>query len=240
MKFSQDKLKTAEMLAELSSIILNDTKNSRQLYVNMYLNELPPTMKRQISDPHIKLNFDVQKFPDVPMYERIVAMNIPHLYDVNVNEVQVANFDDLNSFPPLLPNSPSLLSSERFSTVCQLFKKFKCEPFSSYSDILNKLHTALVDVDALNVMKLCEKINTFPILHIFSEALMEYDQKNVQTRDIEEEEILEQPEEFHYEDFITVVTDPYEFVMVTPGSFVPSLDEINCIGLDLMDGMEKF
>ena len=53
-------------------------------------------------------------FKEIPMYERIVAMNIPHLYDVNANEAKFSNFDDLNSFPPLLPNNWKLLSNERF------------------------------------------------------------------------------------------------------------------------------
>ena len=239
----RERLSESQLFREKSSDSPLFRVESNDIFLRDKSSESP--LNREYSEPTILNDTEENnestkiEFPDVSMYERVVAMNIPHLYDINVNEVQVANFDDLNSFPPLLPNNTTLSSNEKFSSIITLFKKFKCEPFSTYAEILNKLHTSLVDIDSLYIVKLCDKITSFPINRIFNDALNEIMENEVPLQEVEEEEVFEQPEEI-VDDFVTIADDPYEFIMVLPNLFVPTVDEINSIGIDLMDGIERF
>ena len=233
LKLSSDKEKIAKHFSALTNYVKEDSKKARAIYIDMYLNELP---KSALNDDFYYEDEIV--FKEIPMYERIVAMNIPHLYDVNANEAKFANFDDLNSFPPLLPNNWKLLTNERFSNIYNTFKKFKTEPFSVYSDIMNKIHTSLVDVDALNVMKLCEKINYFPVNRVFSDTLRGIEEKEIKIKGKEEEEVGEELYQDDYSLYISDAKDPYEMVTVLPTSFMPTMEEMNMIGQDYFDEME--
>lgn len=269
LKYSTDKPKTAKLLTDLSNYIIDDTKSSRKLYVDVYLKELQQVIGEEAflnlkssrvslheTGSHVHFadssfitdlkNVDSDlpnekeiTFADVPMYERIVAINIPHLYEVDANGVLSANFNDLNSFPPLLPNNSKLLKDQKFASIYNLFKKFKCEPFTTYTGILNKLHTSLVDVDALNVMKLCEKISYFPVNDVFMQILQEMQITKTEPDALAEEEVYEMQyqmeESYEIEQFITEATDPYEFVLLLPTAFIPTIDEMNLMGQDLIE-----
>ena len=145
LKYSTDKPKTAKLLTDLTNYIIDDTKSSRKLYVDVYLKELQQVIGEEAflnlkssraslheTGSHVhfadssfitdlkNVDSDLQNekeitFADVPMYERIVAINIPHLYEVDANGVLSANFNDLNSFPPLLPNNSKLLKDQKFN-----------------------------------------------------------------------------------------------------------------------------
>jgi hypothetical protein len=74
------------------------------------------------------------------MYERIVAVNTPHLHELSWTEVSMT---DLNALPPIVPNG----HSEVFADLVSDFRRARLEPFSSWNELSDKMETFLGDTE---------------------------------------------------------------------------------------------
>ena len=117
-------------------------------------NENKKKKKSQKFDNKLIGPYDPPEFPSLPIFERIVAVEIPHLYDFTATEAQSITFNELNSFPPLFPLDYNLSQFEKFQALKAAVKYIRCEPFFSWTELLSKLHTSLIETDSSHTKSL--------------------------------------------------------------------------------------
>lgn len=240
IKFAAEKQRFIDSIGEFIDLVKKDKNESRKSYKQLF-HEVCGVVEDSplcavVEEP-------VVPFPEMEMFERIVAVNIPHMYELNSSELDSINIEDLNSFPPWMPFESSVLSSERFAMLNEVLRQFRFEPFVSWTELTNKLHTSLIDTDELEVMKKKVDIKSLHVHTVLSEVMKNID---VKTRldetdfDVASQEqvapvdLEEKPEEEKQD------KDPYAFVFMEPLTFVPSVDEINLIGNELFEDPGAF
>jgi hypothetical protein len=221
-------------LSQFTSVVASDKNESRRSYTELYLGVLPtvPEIEELLEEARVK-------WPEMEMFERIVAVNIPHLYDVSLSELSNISITDLNSFPPLLPWEPILLENERFGTFYDVLAQLRFEPFMGWSEWTAKLLASLVRTDDLDGMSHSVKFAEIKVHSALRQVLDKLDAAQAPVVETGEEG-QEQPEEVAIEAAPEEAKDPYSFVFVVPDLFLPSLDEINVIGLDQYDDQGGF
>ena len=175
------------------------------------------------------------QFPSFPLYERIVAVTIPHMFEPNITDYQVEQFDDPNTFPPLLPNDPSVLEVDKFSSVAAQLRQIVVAPFEEWHILINKLSMKLVNQDkaALMVANKRDHIKEIDVQAIFNSIAPSFTEPEVVSEHEEEEEIEDQSlTEF-------LLNNPYSIASPQASLFVPSVDEVNVIGEDLFDAARE-
>lgn len=217
------KYDVSDHLSEFTKTALADQKGTFRSYAEMYLNVLSNPNVNEIQSNQSTV------FPQMEMFERIVAVNIPQLYEVNLSDDKIANFEDLNNFPPLIPSTPELAQIEPFTFAINSIHQLRSEPFSYYNDLLLKLHISLVDEDSLQIMKKFEKIKDIDTSSIFKSFISKLDNTHKDAT----EEVVKAVEGETQDSPLPV--DPFGLIITSANEFVPTVDEVNCLGADYLD-----
>jgi hypothetical protein len=168
------------------------------------------------------------------MFERIVAVKIPHLHTMNQSEVSAMSLTNLNSGPPLLPFDPALLSNPKFKNFDNCLAQYRFEPFFSYWELTTKLLASLVQSDDLAEMKQPIHLEHLTCRATFEEILTKIEIKAEPRADDYQNDIEHLEEQKHLEE--PPAAGPYAFLFLKPMNFVPTMDEINVIGNELFEG----
>jgi hypothetical protein len=212
-----------EALGSFTKLVERDKNEGRRSYVELYL-ELLPTRghERRMNE----IGHD--KFPVMEMFERIVAVSIPHLYEVNLSEISSLSVVDLNSFPPLIPFDMALRRSGRLKILNDVMHSYRFEPFATWGEITAKLHTSMIDTEGLDVMR--RRKPNFKVQAALSELVVKQ-QLRSQSMDCENDSTgMDQRGGSSGEKI-----SPYGFIFIEAESFVPTVDEINLVGNDLFE-----
>ncbi|KAH0793712.1 hypothetical protein GPJ56_002433 [Histomonas meleagridis] len=203
------------------------------VYVNLYLQALKDT---KITETFEENSIKPEVFPQLDIFERIVVVDVPHLYEIQSVDSKLLSFNDLNSLPPLLPIDERLASNERFQNMSSLLKLFRCEPIVSWNELLEKCITYLIESEDLNDMMKKKSMSTCRIESGINEILNMINEQPQQTDDIkeEEEEIVEEMNESD-ELVISLGQDPFSLISLNAKMFIPTVDEVNYIGNDLFE-----
>jgi hypothetical protein len=162
------------------------------------------------------------------MFERIVAVSIPHLYEVNLSEISALSLVDLNSFPPLVPFNKTLRRSERFKVLNDVLQTYRFEPFATWGEITAKLHTSMVDTEGLDVMK--KRKTDFKVHAVLSELVSKHELR-VQTMENRDDSARADQRDGAAQEN----NSPYGFIFLEAEHFVPTVDEINLVGNELFE-----
>ena len=246
ISMASDKQQIALAFNEFSMRVKMDKKASRKTYVQMY-NEALDEALQSFSAPNQsgiateELNEkdkNNSQLPDLPIFERIVAVDIPHMYDFTVTEAQTITFNELNSFPPLFPNDPSIFKFDKFKELKNIIKYIKCEPFFSWNDLITKLHTSLIETENVEISQKFETLMSLHAADIMTkiiESIKMDDAENDETKDMQQsnqQPIAQEDEQNQYEELF-MMKDAFGFIFLKPEMFVPTVDEANYIGMEL-------
>ncbi|OHS92774.1 hypothetical protein TRFO_12336 [Tritrichomonas foetus] len=221
----------------VSHVVSSGIKNNSD--INHFLNRIKKTMN---GEDYINIDVDENIFPPMPLFDRIVVVIVPHLYDSNLADQVNAEFDDLNSFPPLLPFDESIMHLEKFRSLEEHISQIEIIPFVDWDLMLQKMKFTLTDSGFIP-QKLVSKIHQIDIkailLEEFSLAQNEID-KTSEKEPSEPNIMFEEEEEIDDEMNINVnllPSDPYGLIVVGAWSFVPSVELSNSIGDELFEEM---
>ena len=217
-------------LSRFSNLMRADQVVSHRTIVSEFLEKcIAPTEDTEVEAP----------FPTFPLYERIVAVTIPHLFEPNITDYQVEQFDDPNTFPPLLPNDPAVLDIDKFGSIASQLKQIVVAPFDEWYVLLNKLAMKLVNQNkaSLMVSKKRDHIKEIDVQAIFDSIVPKFTEPEEAESDQAEEEDEHQvplsPEILKMEE--SLFKDAYAIVAPQATLFVPSVEEVNVIGEDLFE-----
>jgi hypothetical protein len=160
------------------------------------------------------------------MFERIVAVKIPHLYEVSIADIANISILELNSFPPLLPADAALLQGERFKAFHTVLSAYRFEPFMLWYELTAKLLASLVGRGDWADLRRTIAVGELKLRTTFTEILKQIEVAPVKEAD-EGEQIVEEEEEVHEEQ---PAADPYAFVFLPSQTFVPTVEDVNVVG----------
>jgi len=205
-------------LNRFSKIVEGDTKESRRFYAEIYREAIKSAPKPELSV------CNENPFPKLEFYDRIVAILVPHLFEFNPIPDEGTTFSDIGSFPPLLPSINGVMDDKHFRELRNVFMLMRVEPYSSIFEFRTKMHTSLIDLEALDQMKKLENFGFIDLNQLFIKVLDGNDERtdvdSFVSEDIKE---LEKDVDPSY-------TDPYSIFTLNPFEFVPDLYHVNSIG----------
>jgi hypothetical protein len=233
---AREKRAVVAALADFTARVRGDKNPGRRSYREIYCEAYFP-----IANSRLILQNETPEpagyWPEMPMFERIVAVKIPHLYEVSVSEVSNITLTDLNSFPPLLPFEPILLTSNKFQVFQNVLCMFRFEPFTTYRELTMKLLTSLVRSDDLADIKHAIKLSDLHMHSTVKEILPHIEIQSNPNPDMQSEALEDEEESKHEE---VPPTDPSALVFVQPVRFLPTVDDINTVGNELFEDPEMF
>jgi hypothetical protein len=214
--------------------VRQDKSEARRSYREMYLAAYSETAGPDFIDLQVRLpSLNLEYWPELSMFERIVAVKIPHLFELNQSEVSAISITDLNAFPPLLPFDPSLLSNAKFKNINSCLAQYRFEPFCSYWELTTKLLASLVQSDDLAEMRQPIHLEHLNCKATFEETLAKIEIKAEPQVDDYQDDMEHLEEEKQEEE--PPAADPYAFMFLKPMKFVPAVNEINLIGNELFE-----
>jgi hypothetical protein len=220
-----DKQPVLDSIAALTAIVQNDHDESRRSYRDLYLGvcgEAFPASSREE---------EKTAWPELVMFERIVAVKIPHLYEVNLADITSISILELNSFPPLLPADAILLQGDRFKGFYAVLSQYRFEPFMLWYELTGKLLASLVGRDDWAELRRNMTVGELKLRTAFAEVLSQIEVTPPKEVD-EAEQVVEEEEETAEE---PPPSDAYIFVSVPAQTFVPSVADVNVIGNEQFD-----
>jgi hypothetical protein len=211
-----------DSLAVFTGLVERDKNASRRSYRELYLETYQSaTAGRPLAQQEQPV---CEQWPELVMFERIVADKIPHLYEVSVATIGNINIADLNSFPPLLPFEAQLREMPKFKLSFEVLGQYRFEPFMTWWEATNKLLASLISSEKLVAGQ--QTTQGLLVHTVFKQALAEVkvqpSKEELELTVTEEGEVKEEPE-----------GDPYAFVFLEATKFVPGVDEINQVGDEL-------
>ena len=192
-------------------------------------------------------------FPSLSLFDRIVVVIVPHLYESNLADQINEEFNDLNSFPPLFPiNDDNILKNDKFRNLEEHITQIEVVPFADWEQILQKMQFELIDSGFVprKLVTTTPKIDVQSILLAELESAIQTNakQKSDPNREMEviAPEITENEEVQCEDEDLQEIPDPsndlylpnpYDFVVLGSSYFLPSLDFANSVGDELFDDM---
>jgi hypothetical protein len=166
-----------------------------------------------------------RRFPVLKMLERIVVVNVPHLYDFEILAETSGLCEDLNSFVPMCPLDPLFFRVDRIRLIRETLEKVDLSPYHEWSDLMVKGMTFLYD-EAQMVKQ------TVNLEALFDVSLF----VSVPTAGVDFEAVSEQDElrRASVEGSVVNQTEN-ELVVVGPEAFLPTMEMVNEIGHELFD-----
>jgi hypothetical protein len=234
LNFATQKGEIAAALAGFTQVVRCDHKESRRSYREMYLEAYTAvTGPRRRRDWLLSSAMDPD-WPELKMFSRIVAVTIPHLYEVSDGDLSAMKMDELNSFPPLLPFEPLLLDAERFALFQTVIFEHRFEPFMSWWETVGKLVACLINTEDLEVLKQPVKVAGLKLKTAFSAML-----SSIEVRRSALLEEYHPPPDEEEEDQMDLPPDrdAYAFVFVEPERFILTIADVNEIGNELFGGL---
>jgi len=218
----RERTNSLQNLHDFVSIAKRDSKDGLRPFALFFVQNIDPSLTQSLNNPN---NYS---FPELHMFERIVVVNIPHLFGTYSLEDTSTTFDDPNSFPPLLPSDPVLLTSDSFHNLDKFLKMIRCEPFSQYNELLMKMFSSLVGLDSLYKQRLGRLIFDPG----FGELLIQFSSLASSGNIILSPSVLSNEAETNNEFEIADISigDPYSLIFIYPQIFVPTVDEVNLVG----------
>jgi hypothetical protein len=216
-----DKQPILERLGPLTAIVEKDQNESRCSYRDLYM-EVCAVVKDLAPEEE-----QSGVWPDLVLFERIVVVKIPHLYEVNVSDIANISILDLTSFPPLLPFDVVLLQGERFKRFFAVLSQYRFEPFMQWYELTGKLLASLVGRLDWGDLRRTIAVGELKLKTTFSTILKQIEItpqneiNDTEQNQEEEEDLIEEKQP---------AADPYAFVFLTSQTFVPSVSDVNIIG----------
>ena len=198
-------------------------------------------------------------FPQLVLFDRIVAVLTPHLYEVRPPDGTPISFNSLQNFPQMLPSYPDLNEDEHFQELAVNFSKLQILPFCQFNELVAKMSTR-IEMEALKMMRETEKVSLINIGKIIDEVLTEMlpNEQEISKESAPAIEIQKEKEETEAYPYTEGYNDadnpedekekenqesektemfklenPFELVRIDPRTFVPDITEINDIGEEL-------
>ena len=235
----------AHALYRFSSIA--DLQDQSDPYIELYKEALGNVVRveRQVSI--------FIPFPSLVLFDRIVAVLTPNLYEVGPPDGIPISFHSLQSFPQLLPSIMELNEKEEFHQMNLNFSKLQILPFCQINEMCSKMRNSVIDIEALKVMRETEKVSKINIGEIITEVLNNMNTQSLESRrqsadhltNIKETESYpyieyndgDNPEEKETDEHKTQENknelDSLELVSIDPKMFIPNVADVNIVGEEL-------
>ena len=242
-KILETSKESAKYFSGFITVASSDMDSARKVYIDLLMDKFT-TVEKAVN---------VYKFPNLILFDRIVAILIPQMYEYNPSENIIKDFDDFQSLPPILPRETNLslnpnirtgnkeihdslylMQNKKYVNLIQTFHKMKIDPFYSWSEILSKMHTSLIDDDLL-LNKKMHSAQDIKINRIMTQVLNQIHEETINST-IEVNDVQSETQSTEMNDAYNI-SDPYEFISLEPFMFVPSFEEVNYIGDELFDNV---
>jgi len=163
-------------------------------------------------------------FPFLKLTEKIVVVDVPHLYEIDALNERTALCIDLNSFIPVCLMDPAFLVVEKVQKIRESLENVDLAPFQKWSRMIADGMTFLygerqIVKHVINVQKLQGIRLDVPILAI------ECDDEIVEESEVQEEEIVENVQS----------TSCLDLVIIGPDVFIPAMDVVNSTGAEYLE-----
>lgn len=220
----EDAAKIVKSAWRFIELMKEDMTTKMALFVDMFMNAIK---KHKLSFGRTDVvEVKPSVFPSLLILERIVVVDVPHLYDITVlNEMQTS-CEDLNSFLPMCPIDPVFSNVEVISQIKQMLEKADFPPFNEWSQLINKGMTFLLDADALSIRQPFDVANIFQVSLSLSESV-----SSIKSEYLGEEDMLEPNDEINE----TQESVPDKFFVLGADAFLPTMDIVNETGQDLFE-----
>jgi hypothetical protein len=159
-------------------------------------------------------------FPVLRLMERIVVVDVPHLYEVDALGERTSLCEDLNSFVPIAPLDERLAENERVKIICETMETVDLPPFRTWARLTSEGSMFMgedrgadksVDLEILEGVRL--EIPEFTA------------NEEGEEQDHAEEDAPE----------VETVASPMDFVIIGADVFLPSMDVVNTTGQEFFE-----
>jgi hypothetical protein len=117
---------TATNLLSFAELVKEDVKNRRIQLQATFLERIPSAVEPVPKAP-------VAPFPFLKLTERIVVVDVPHLYEVDALSERASLCEDINGFIPICPIDPIFLKVEKVRVIREMLEKVDIPPFQRWS-----------------------------------------------------------------------------------------------------------
>jgi hypothetical protein len=158
-----------------------------------------------------------QSFPFLRLMERIVVVDVPHLYEVDALNERTSLCEDLNSFVPMAPIDPRLTGNERVAIIRETLDTADLPPFREW---------ARVKADGAAFMGGTGEATV---------DLAKLDGIRIDVPEVAHDDGGEEDEEFGDEKDEPDDEGALGFVTLGPEPFIPSIDAVNTTGIEYFE-----
>ena len=174
------------------------------------------------------------EFPYIEMFQRVIAVNVPHLFEVQSADEYYSTFNDINMMPPPVPNDSMLLDYPSIRKLAEIQIRITCEPYTGWSDLLSRLHTALTDTYFF-IENQVKKVGYLDIPNIFEQIFADKDVINETRSRAVSGAVSDETDQDHIEEDGDILQNPYSVFVIGAEMFIPTVDETNLVGADLFE-----
>jgi hypothetical protein len=204
---------TATNLLSFAELVKEDVKNRRIQLQATFLERIPSAV-----EPAPRAQ--VATFPFLKLTERIVVVDVPHLYEVDALSERASLCEDINGFIPICPIDPIFLKVEKVRVIREMLEKVDIPPFQRWSKMM---------ADGLAFLHDDRKI----VKHSVNLAKLHGVRLEVPLVEAEfEDEAIEEP--VVQEEQVTSAS-PLDMTIIDAEVFLPTMDVVNAAGAEYFE-----
>jgi hypothetical protein len=204
---------TATNLLLFAELVREDVKNRRIQLQATFLERIPSAVEPAPKAP-------VATFPLLKLTERIVVVDVPHLYEVDALSERASLCEDINGFIPICPIDPIFLNVEKVRVIREMLEKVDITPYQRWSkmmaDGLAFLHDdRKIIKHSVNLKKLNDVRLEVPLIEA------EFDEDAIEETIVQEEQVTS--------------ASPFDITLIDAEVFLPTMDVINGAGAEYFE-----
>jgi hypothetical protein len=156
-------------------------------------------------------------FPFLRLMERIVVVDVPHLYEVDALNERTSLCEDLNSFVPMAPTDPRLAGNERVTIIRETLETVDLPPFREWERVKADGEAFMGGVGHTTV------------------DLERIEEVRIDVPEVVHDDDAEEDGEFGVEGDGGDEGWQMGFVILGPEPFIPSMEAVNATGVEYFE-----
>jgi hypothetical protein len=203
---------SAPAFAEFAALVRADNKPLRAQLRAVLLARLP--------DGPDEWTAPQPTFPFLRVMERIVVVNVPHLYEMDALNERSSLCEDLNAFIPMALSDERFAGNERVKLIRETIESLDLPAYRNWGTLLAdgqsigkpRTDARSVDLERLDGVKL-------EIPDLFDDFVEEIEEQYEPTEEVAPPEVV------------------LDFVTIGPEPFLPTMDVVNSIGQEFFESV---
>jgi len=205
---------------EMLNLVLSEYSSKRAPFIENLKKSLE---YRSVILQSLPKLYHEDSIPVIPLLEKIVVVDIPHMYDVSILNECESKCEDINSFIPLCPVRGEINQSESIRKIRTMIAKIVFPPFHEWSLLISRSKICLFEVYSLKERDFIDNKASKCISMILQKSLNEIlNESSTADDEIDDSDIGSLP-------------SPDSLLSIPPKMFIPTIFEVNLIGNDMYE-----